>query len=81
MPTQDFFFFVSVIVSVDLRTFGGMRNEPPGEAKMVHIVEYYFDDMDNMYSMSVAETAVFTATTTLCGILLFEVMCGHMLSL
>lgn len=75
------FFFVSVIVSVDLRTFGGMRNEPSGEAKMVHIVEYYFDDMDNMYSMSVAETAVFTATTTLCDILLFEVMCGHMLSL
>lgn len=48
---------------------------------MVHIVEYYFDDMDNMYNMSVAETEIFTATTILCDILLFEVMYGHTFSL
>lgn len=40
---------------------------------MVHVVEYYFDDKDNMHGMSVAETVGIKATTTLCDILHSEV--------
>lgn len=42
-----------VIVSVDLGTFGGMRNEGK---KMARIVESGFDDMDDACGMSAVET-------------------------
>ncbi len=41
----------------------------------MHMVEYYFDDGDNMHGMSAAETIGIMAK--ICITLHFEVMYGH----